>query len=158
MSDSRTSASSGGKSLGTLNDVHFFTVDDGGGKEQGRKEGPKEKGTVGRRRGTLSLFVMTIKSRRDSARDVLLRLLVLCCHSLLTHWHNSCWADWPAQAGSNRKAGRGKSMKLKLLLLYSIHATYGRIQMTEMPKSLKKTSMPIDVLYFTSSDAHARIA
>ena len=25
--------------------------------------------------------------------------------------------------------------------------------MTEMPKSLKKTSMPVDVLYFTSSDA-----
>ena len=34
-------------------------------------------------------------------------------------------------------------MKLKLLLLYSIHATYGRIQMTEMPKSLKKTSMVV---------------
>ena len=75
-------------------------------------------------------------------RDVLLRLFWFCCHSLLTHWHNSCWADWPAQAGSNRKAGRGKSMKLKLLLLYSIHATYGRIQRTEMPKSLKKTPMP----------------
>ena len=27
-------------------------------------------------------------------------------------------------------------MKLKLLLLHSIHATYGRIQMTEMPKHL----------------------
>ena len=32
-------------------------------------------------------------------------------------------------------------MKLKLLLLYSIHSTYGRIQMTEMTKSLKKTCM-----------------
>ena len=73
--------------------------------------------------------------------DVSFSLLVLCCRSLLTHWHNSCWADWPAQAGSNRKAGRGKSMKLKLLLLYSIHATYGRIQMTEMQKSLSETSM-----------------
>ena len=37
--------------------------------------------------------------------DVLLRIFVLCCRSLLTHWYNSCWADWPAQAGSNRKAG-----------------------------------------------------
>ena len=104
MSDSRTSASSGGKSLGTLNDVHFFTVDDGGGKEQGRKEGPKEKGTVGRRRGTLSLFVMTIKSRRDSARDVLLRLLVRCCHSLLAHWHNSCCYACPAVTEKQEEA------------------------------------------------------
>ena len=58
-------------------------------------------------------------------RDVSLSLLVYSCLYLLvlTHWHNTCWADWPAQAGSNRKAGRGKSMKLKLLLLYSIHTT-----------------------------------
>ena len=33
---------------------------------------------------------------------------------------------------SNRKAGRGKSMKQKLLLLCSIHATYRRTLMTEM--------------------------
>ena len=32
-------------------------------------------------------------------------------------------------------------MKLKLLLLYSIQATYGRIQMTEMQKSLSETSL-----------------
>ena len=32
-------------------------------------------------------------------------------------------------------------MKLKFLLLYSIHATYGRIQMTEMQKRLKSTSL-----------------
>ena len=32
-------------------------------------------------------------------------------------------------------------MKLKLLLLYSIRAIYGRIQMRDMPKSLTKTSM-----------------
>ena len=37
----------------------------------------------------------------------------------LSHWLKSCWAEWPTQAGSNRKAGGGKSMKLKLLLLYS---------------------------------------
>ena len=55
--------------------------------------------------------------------DVFLSLLVLCCCSLITQWHNCCWADWTAQAGSNRKAGRGKSMKPKLLLLYSIHTT-----------------------------------
>ena len=58
--------------------------------------------------------------------DVSFSLLVLCSRSLLTHWNNSCWADWPAQAGNNRKAGRGKSTKLKLLLLYSIYATYRR--------------------------------
>ena len=46
--------------------------------------------------------------------DVFLRLLVLCCRSLLTHWHDSCWADWPAQVVSSRKAGRTKGMKLKL--------------------------------------------
>ena len=63
--------------------------------------------------------------------DILPSLLVLCWHSLLTHMCKSCWADWPAQAGSNRKAGRGKSMMLKLLILYSIHATYGNLQMTE---------------------------
>ena len=73
-------------------------------------------------------------------KDILIRLLVLCCRSLLTHWHNSCWADWPDQAGSNRKAERGKSTKLKLLLWYSIHATYGRIQMTDLYKSLSETS------------------
>ena len=33
-------------------------------------------------------------------------------------------------------------MKPKLLLLYGIHATYERIQMTEMHKSLNETSMP----------------
>ena len=44
-----------------------------------------------------------------------------------------------ASPGSNRKAERRKSMKF---LLNSIHATYGRIQMTEMPKSLKKTYVP----------------
>ena len=32
-------------------------------------------------------------------------------------------------------------MKLKLLLLYSIHTTYGRIQMTDMLKSVNETSM-----------------
>ena len=32
-------------------------------------------------------------------------------------------------------------MKLKLLLLYSSHTTYKRIQMTEMPESLCETSM-----------------
>ena len=32
-------------------------------------------------------------------------------------------------------------MKLKLLLLYSIHATYRRIQMAEIPQSLKKASL-----------------
>ena len=32
-------------------------------------------------------------------------------------------------------------MKLKYLLLYSIHATYRRKQMTETPKSLRETSM-----------------
>ena len=57
-------------------------------------------------------------------RDVWLSLLDLFYHSLLTHGHNGCWADWPAQDGSNRKAGRGKSMKPKLLPLYNIHATY----------------------------------
>ncbi len=35
-------------------------------------------------------------------------------------------------------------MKPKVPLLYSIYATYGRIQMTEMPKILKKTSMAGD--------------
>ena len=54
------------------------------------------------------------------------------CCSLMAHWLKSCWADWRAQAGSNRKAERGNSMKLKLLLQYSIHATYRRIQMTEL--------------------------
>ena len=34
-------------------------------------------------------------------------------------------------------------MQLKLLLLYSIHATYERVQMTEMPKSLKKKSIDL---------------
>ena len=81
------------------------------------------------------------RRRRRAGTHANLRLLVLCCHPLLTHWLNSCWADWPAQAGSNRKAGRGKSVKLKLLLLYSIHATYRRIQMTEMQKSQSKTSL-----------------
>ena len=37
---------------------------------------------------------------------------VRCCGSLLAHWVNSRWADWPAQASSNRKTGRDKSMKL----------------------------------------------
>ena len=64
-------------------------------------------------------------------KDVNLSLFFLCCRPLLAHCPNSCWADWPAQAGSNRKAGRGKSMKLKLLLLYSIHTTYEIIQVTE---------------------------
>ena len=66
------------------------------------------------------------------SRDISLRLFVLCFRSLLTHRHNSCWAEWPAQVGRIRKAGRGKSMKLKLPLLYSIHVTYGGVQMTEM--------------------------
>ena len=34
-------------------------------------------------------------------------------------------------------------MNLKLLLLCSIHATYRRMQMTEIPKSHKKTSMTL---------------
>ena len=34
-------------------------------------------------------------------------------------------------------------MKLKLLLLYSIHTTYGRIQMTEMPERPNKTSLVV---------------
>ena len=34
-------------------------------------------------------------------------------------------------------------MKLKLLLLYSIHATYRKIQMTEMQKSLSETSLTL---------------
>ena len=33
-------------------------------------------------------------------------------------------------------------MKLKFFLLHCIHAAYRRIQMTEMQKSLNKTSMP----------------
>ena len=53
---------------------------------------------------------------------VFLRLLVLCFCCLLTHWHNNYWADWPAQAGSNRKAGKGNNMELKSLLLLSIQA------------------------------------
>ena len=40
MPDSRMSASDGGKSLGTLNDVRFFTVDDRSG-EEGKKEGER---------------------------------------------------------------------------------------------------------------------
>ena len=60
------------------------------------------------------------------------RLLFLCCHILVTHWHNSCWADSPAQAGSNRKAGGGKSMRLKFIFLYGIHVTYRKMQMTEI--------------------------
>ena len=56
-----------------------------------------------------------------------IRLSVICCGILKTHWHSSCWADWPGLAGRNRKAGRGKRMKLKLFLLCSIHATYGRM-------------------------------
>ena len=88
------------------------------------------------------LWVKENMSRFETGLKMFSRAsFVLCCRSLLTHWLNSCWADWPAQAGSNRKAGRGKSMKLKLLLLYSIHATYGRIQMSEMPKRLKLTSL-----------------
>ena len=55
--------------------------------------------------------------------DVLLRLLVLCCRSVLTHWHNSCSSDLPAQAVRIRKAGGGKSMKPKLLSLYIIAFT-----------------------------------
>ena len=49
-------------------------------------------------------------------------------HTTLIQWLKSCWTDWPAQAGSNWKAGRGKSMQLKFLLLYRIHVTYRRIQ------------------------------
>ena len=67
---------------------------------------------------------------------------MLCCRSLLTHCHNSCVPDWPAQACRHRKAVRDKGIKLKLLLLYSIHTTYRKIQMTGMEKSLSKTSMP----------------
>ena len=39
-------------------------------------------------------------------------------------------------------AEKQEEANLNLLLLYSIHATYGRIQMTEMQKSLSETSMP----------------
>ena len=28
--------------------------------------------------------------------DAFLILLVLCCRSLLIHWHRSYWADWPS--------------------------------------------------------------
>ena len=48
---------------------------------------------------------------------------------------------FPGASHTYRKARRDKNMHLKLPLLYSIHATCGRTQMTEMPKSLKNTSM-----------------
>ena len=51
--------------------------------------------------------------RLASPIHVSLRLLVPCCCSLLTHYHNSCWADWPPQGDSNRKAGRSRSAQLK---------------------------------------------
>ena len=38
-----------------------------------------------------------------AGKDVFLRLFVLCCCSLLTHWHSRCQADLPAKGGSNRK-------------------------------------------------------
>ena len=41
-----------------------------------------------------------------------------------------------------QKAGRGTNMKLKLLLLYGILATYGRIQMTEIQKEIGRTCVP----------------
>ena len=76
--------------------------------------------------------------------DVFLRLLALFCRSLLTQWQNICWQiGRPRQAVTEKYVEGGKSKKLKLPLLYNIHATYGRIQMTKMPKSLKKTSMAL---------------
>ena len=65
-----------------------------------------------------------------SATDVLIRLLVLCCRSLLSHCHNRGWADW--QAGKNRRAGRGKSIVTEECSL---------LKMTEMQKGLNETSV-----------------
>ena len=45
--------------------------------------------------------------------DVFLSLLVPCHRSPPTRWHICCWADRPAQASSNRKAGGGNCMKLE---------------------------------------------
>ena len=60
---------------------------------------------------------------------------------LLTHWLKGCWADRPAEAVRNRTAGRGKCKELKLLLLYSSHATYGCQQMTEPRRCVKQTGL-----------------
>ena len=32
----------------------------------------------------------------------------LCCRSLLAHWVNSCWADWPAQGAITEKQEEAK--------------------------------------------------
>ena len=56
-----------------------------------------------------------------AAIDVFLRLLVLGCRSLLTNRHNRYSADWPDHASAKRKAGGGKSMKLRSLFLYDFH-------------------------------------
>ena len=59
------------------------------------------------------LYCIAVRKSRpkNPAKDILLILLVLCCSSLLTRWLNNCSADWLSQAGSNRKAGRGLSIK-----------------------------------------------
>ena len=47
-------------------------------------------------------------------------------------------------------------MELKLLLLHSIDATYRRIQITEMPKSISKTSM-IDAAVLEASSGGGKL-
>ena len=74
----------------------------------------------------------------SATKYVNLSLLVVRCRSLLSHWLNSSLADWPARAGSKRQAGRGKSMKLKLLLWYSMHATYEQNKNDQNAKESKQ--------------------
>ena len=74
-------------------------------------------------------------------RDVLIRLLV----SLLSFPGNPQAQQLLRRLASPGrqlwKSSKRQSMKLKLLLLYSIHETYRIIQMTEMQKSLSETSI-----------------
>ena len=91
------------------------------------------------------------KSRpKNPAKDILLILLVLCCSSLLTRWLNNCSADWLSQAGSNRKAGRGLSIKFLCCFFcipFKIQTTYERIQMSAMQKRPKNIYLPRDNAY-----------
>ena len=71
------------------------------------------------------------------------------------------WADWSGRAGSKkaekRKAGRAKSIKLYRILLYSIYAAYRRIQVTELQKSLGKTSVAATRIKIAESKQNIKI-